>query len=285
MRRYDIVTGILLILSIIDFALAAPVSVQEKGQARVDVGKRWDEELEKLWRNRDDSDLAKQVIDYFKNFNSDTASSVPDHGHGSMNEALSPVQNPASSTANWDLLRMSGSPSSVPIHGSTNSVPPTAPDLASSSDSSSGSSTTEDMQDPWWDQSINKAPGDDTGTLPYKGDDELPAHTSTSSGYTSDSELAQAEKHMYAPQPSYDSWPSSTDSSPDLDFDYDYRMGSADPSTNELGQAHEDQVDHQSLSADSQAEDVQAAARYAAKGKAKVSRHISGTASDVGNAA
>ena len=37
MRRYDILFGILLILSIIDFALAAPVLVQEKRQAYADV--------------------------------------------------------------------------------------------------------------------------------------------------------------------------------------------------------------------------------------------------------
>ncbi len=37
MRRYYIVSGILLILPIIDFALAAPVLVQEECQAYVDV--------------------------------------------------------------------------------------------------------------------------------------------------------------------------------------------------------------------------------------------------------
>jgi len=37
MRRYDIVSGIILILSFIDFAIAAPVLVQEKHQAGVDV--------------------------------------------------------------------------------------------------------------------------------------------------------------------------------------------------------------------------------------------------------
>jgi hypothetical protein len=53
------VTGILLILSIIDFALTAPVLAHEKRQARVEVvhipkdvttvlGKRWGEVLEKL---------------------------------------------------------------------------------------------------------------------------------------------------------------------------------------------------------------------------------------------
>jgi hypothetical protein len=59
MRRYDVVSGIIFIIFIIDSALAAPVLVQEKRQARVDVvhmpkdvitvlGKRVNEELEKL---------------------------------------------------------------------------------------------------------------------------------------------------------------------------------------------------------------------------------------------
>jgi hypothetical protein len=56
MRWYGIVTGILLILSVVDNALAVPVLVQEKRQARVGevdrpknvitgLGKRWDEGL------------------------------------------------------------------------------------------------------------------------------------------------------------------------------------------------------------------------------------------------
>jgi hypothetical protein len=61
MRRYDIVYGILLIISIIDFAVAAPILVHEKRQARFDVvhiprdavtvlGKRLDW-LDLLWDN------------------------------------------------------------------------------------------------------------------------------------------------------------------------------------------------------------------------------------------
>jgi hypothetical protein len=60
MRRYYIVSGILLIPPIIDFAVAAPVLVQEKRQAGIDVvrtsedaitmfGKRGDDELNELW--------------------------------------------------------------------------------------------------------------------------------------------------------------------------------------------------------------------------------------------
>jgi hypothetical protein len=71
MRRYYPVSGILLILLIIDFALAVPVLVQENNQARVDVAhipeevmtvleKRggdpldllWDKYFQRLWGNR-----------------------------------------------------------------------------------------------------------------------------------------------------------------------------------------------------------------------------------------
>ena len=59
MRRHNILTGILLMLATIDFALAAPVLVQEKHEAHADVvhvpkdvitvvEKRWDEELERF---------------------------------------------------------------------------------------------------------------------------------------------------------------------------------------------------------------------------------------------
>src|SRR6266849_2785716 len=49
MRRYDIITGIILILSIIDFALAAPILAQEKHQARND----WEHILEGVWGEED----------------------------------------------------------------------------------------------------------------------------------------------------------------------------------------------------------------------------------------
>jgi hypothetical protein len=73
MRRYDIISAILLILSIIDVALAAPVLVQKKRQAGINVvhlpkdvitvlGKRGDDDVEKLaeeyletWGKPDDS--------------------------------------------------------------------------------------------------------------------------------------------------------------------------------------------------------------------------------------
>jgi hypothetical protein len=105
MRRYDIVFGILLILSIIDLALAAPLLVQEKRHACVDVvqipkdvitvlGKRGEEDLEKS---------AKLAEEYFEKWGNPVESSdahaspssaPPGPDHGSMNDAQAPAPNP-----------------------------------------------------------------------------------------------------------------------------------------------------------------------------------------------
>jgi hypothetical protein len=324
MRRYDIVSGILLILSIIDFALAAPVLVQEKRQACVDVvhipravitvlGKRGpgDEDLDKL------PNLAKEFFETWKNpvessdAHAPSSSAPPGPDPGSTNVVSAPAPNPAPSTANPIL--------SIEL----SSTPWTA------------SSDSENFE---W-------------LVEHEGDDELHGSldTPTSSGYGFDHELTGA--HAPQPNPNKRPW---TD--PDPDFDWNYWTYLEDPpprpaklpKLEESGQANEYQVehghqpdrgpstdsdfgwnhypvplsvahppstsaglptepehevgtppppipgsadpelpsDHQSLSTDSesQPEDLQAAI-YAAKGKAKVPRSISGTTRDVGNAA
>jgi hypothetical protein len=125
MRRYDVVSRILFILSIIDFALAAPILMQEKRQASVDVvrmpkgvitvlGKRGDEWLEKF------------VDDYLKeteNESSGSASSSPappGFEHGWTNVAQAPAPNLASSTANSHPLMGPPGPgpsSTAPMQG------------------------------------------------------------------------------------------------------------------------------------------------------------------------
>jgi hypothetical protein len=137
MRRYNIVYGFLLFLSIIDFALAAPVLVQEKRQACVDVvhiprdvitvlGKRGFEHLDKFAR------LAEA---YFKTLgepvessdaHASSSSTLPGPDHGSTNVVQAPVSDPALSDAH-------ASSSSAPLgpdHGSTNVVQAPAPNPA-----------------------------------------------------------------------------------------------------------------------------------------------------------
>jgi hypothetical protein len=129
MRRYDIVFGILLILSIIDFVLAAPVLVQEKRQACVDVvhilprdlitvlGKRGpgEEDLDKL------ADLGRYLAkEYLKtgkepvessDVRAPSSSAPPGPEPGSTNVVLALAPNPAPSTANPIPLIESSSPS------------------------------------------------------------------------------------------------------------------------------------------------------------------------------
>jgi len=119
MRRYYIVSGILFILSIIDFALAAPLPAQGKHQAFVDAvhtpkdvmavpGKRGGEELENLaeqyfktWGKPIDSSDAHAA--------SSSAPPGPDHG----------APNPASSTAKPEPSMEPSSPlSTAPMQGS-----------------------------------------------------------------------------------------------------------------------------------------------------------------------
>ena len=124
MRRYDIVSGILLILSILDFTLAAPIFVQEKRQAGVDVvhlprevktmlGKRVVEDLEKLAEDLTKT-LGKPIDSSDTHASSSSAPPGPDHGSTNVVQGPAPgAPNPASSTANPGLLMEPSSPSST----------------------------------------------------------------------------------------------------------------------------------------------------------------------------
>ena len=195
MRWYNIVTGILLTLPIVDFALAAPVLVQEKSQARVGgvhipkdvitgLWKRWDEEIE---NPENLENLERMIENYFKTMTSSPSSSalsVP--GHGPTNVELLPTQNLASSAANMDPLIEMWSSSSTDVVR----PPPPPPNQESST--------------------ANREPLVVASNAPGADDESrgpLYTPTSSSSGYSSDYSsdygLSEAEKHMYAPQPSY----------------------------------------------------------------------------------
>ena len=107
MRRYDVVSRILLILSIIDFALAAPVLVQENCQACADVVHVPKDVITVLGKRMDEEEPEKLLEKYFKTGkepveSSDThassSSAPPGPDHGSTNV----VQAPASTEHDLD---------------------------------------------------------------------------------------------------------------------------------------------------------------------------------------
>ena len=296
MRRCDIITGILLILSISDFALAAPVSVQEKRQARVDVvhipkdlttvlGKRWDLE----W----DEELGKLGEEYSKTSGKpvessgthSSSSSTPSGPEPSTND-VTPAPNLASSTPNPDqLMEASCSPSS----SSTSSI-----------------------------QGL-RARGNCFGNLlklwndplSFKGLDPVGGpmtYIPSSPGYGADYVMTVPGVHlgMHAPQPYSNSRPP-INPSKDNDFDWDLWSKAEDrpspPSPKRLGQGHNNDDDGASTSghapgpprtefystttvgADYQPVDLPTA-DYEGRGKAVMgSRRVSSTARGIGNAA
>ena len=126
MRQFDIFSGILLILSIIDFALSAPVLVQEKHQACADVvhipkdvisvlGKRGDTVVDLL----DDFHEAAEEQAESSKAHPSSSSAAPGPVHGSTSVVQAPPPNPVSSTANPNpLMRPSGLSAAAPMQGS-----------------------------------------------------------------------------------------------------------------------------------------------------------------------
>jgi hypothetical protein len=119
MHQHYIVSGTFLILSIIDFALVAPVLVQEKHQASVDVVHVPEDLVTVLWEQGEDKEFVEvmKLVEWLHKENkawnehlefypkssvthalSSTAPPGPDHG--STNILQPPTLNPALSTAN-----------------------------------------------------------------------------------------------------------------------------------------------------------------------------------------
>ena len=227
MRRNDILSGILLILSVIDLTLAAPVSAQEESRAHVDavhvpkdmttvLGKRGGEELEKLageylktWGKPVESSDAHAL-----------SSSAPEGpgNHGSTNVVQAPAPNPASSTANPDPLidpsSCSSSTSSMHARGGCLSA----------------------LSALWGNEKYSHQVVDET---------ELP-HGPTPSGYISIHELIGSHG---APPPILNPGPSprpstdtDTDSSTDLHFSLSHLMSSKDPPPTGAGSSTEARI-------------------------------------------
>jgi hypothetical protein len=223
MRRYDIVSGILLILSIIDFALAAPISAQEKRQTCVDVvnipkdvitvlGKRGEEELAKLAE-----EFAKtwgKPIDS-SDVHTSSSSAPPGPDHESTDVVQGPAPNTASSTANSGLLMQ---PSSPP---STGAIP----------------DSFEDRFNAAWDKAWDKAD---------KGSDTSLGSMFTSE-YGSDTEPEWATAHVDKVNPIPIPIPGPSTGA-DPYFDWEHWQNAPSPpkpsSPNEFGLAPEHQMGH-----------------------------------------
>ena len=142
MRPYNIVSGILLILPIIDFAVAAPVTAQDKCQACIDVvrrdipedvitvlEKRVEDPLDLLWEKYFQKPSGKPEGSSASHTSPGSTSSGPDRGSTDILQA--PAQNSASSTKDpLDLLwnnyfrKLWGKPEgSSAQHASSSSAP------------------------------------------------------------------------------------------------------------------------------------------------------------------
>jgi hypothetical protein len=98
MRRYHIVSGILLILPIIDFAVAAPVLVQEKRQTRVYVEHTPEDAITILGKRGNELDELTKLFPLYEDHfaqespaarpSSSSPPSGPDHGSTDVGEPL-----------------------------------------------------------------------------------------------------------------------------------------------------------------------------------------------------
>jgi hypothetical protein len=303
MRRYDIVTGVLLILSFIDFALAAPVLVQEK-RARVNVakipesvttvmGKRWGEELEKLGEEYFKTS-GKTIDSSGTHFSSSSAPPGPSGiDHGSTNDVQSPTQNSASSTSNPDQLPCCSPMQGLSARGNANSCRQNCVDLMEEMSKYDvpmhpGPMATygvyhklpyEPPEPQWIPMTGTKPSPDPNFDWEHWANAEDPPPSSPALG-PARPKVSHGQASGYAPGPppteSVVPSPSPGAESP-IEPENEVVPGPRPSPNPEL------QLDDQSLSADSPVDLLAAINRV--KGKAKELRHISGTTRDIGNAA
>ena len=356
--------GILLILSIINFALAVPVLVHEERQPPVDVvyiqedartvlrKRTWEDDLAKVVEKL--SKILEEPIESSPDTHASLSSAPPEPDHGSTNVGQAPPPNPASSTTNPDSLMKPPSlslaksmpgdrfkypwddeylsqpegghnpldPMSIPGspgHGSDKkwtwavntpkSRPNALPMLSESAD---------DIDRDFWvnaESSPRQSPAPPKELATYY----LHSSQSGSTELDSDRDLMVAEQpyslsgtkfhdedqNVYPPSPppriyshSDPGTPTPYSPRPTEYHPYSYPVtpkelaedetvfGPQASPTSAADTSPNFQLDHQELSTNSPSQPVNLMdAIYKAKGKEKVSRRISGTARDVGNAA
>jgi hypothetical protein len=291
MRRYYIVSGILLILPIIDFALAVPVLVQENRQAGVDVVHILEDAVPMLGKRGDDLDeLFLLYEDHF---------AQPEESSAARPSSSSP---PSGSDPGWTDLKQplpsapdGWSPVSSPDHAPPNPGPSTESGHelikwdASPGPSSLASSTMSDADFELVGAHAPPNPGPST-----EFDHEVTGVHTPLSNLVFPTWFLTDHGFMgpHAPQPNLgpDSdhrlvveEPPSRPASP-TEFDADHGYQEVHPPSPSPGSASSTNSGRRSMGTESQLENVQAVSD-GLKGNAKESRRISGTARDVLDAA
>ena len=119
MRRRATVSGILLILSIIDFTLAAPVLVQEKRQTYIDVAHLPRDVITVLEKRGSELEKTLELFGTLEkpiessDAHAPPSSLPPETGHGPTDAIKAPAPNPAPSPVNPDPLESQMSPPST----------------------------------------------------------------------------------------------------------------------------------------------------------------------------
>jgi hypothetical protein len=215
MRLYHIVSRILFILPIIDFAVAAPVLVQEKLQAGVDVVHIHEDAINMLGKRGDEFD--EFLLKLFEDPGSHLFAKP---GESAASRLLSPQTSPA---GGWTDLKkpLPSIPEESSLTPSPASSTANTEPLMESSSWSTTPSIDAFLEDAWVDE----------GDYGLHG----PTYTPTSLGYGSGDELTG----VHVPQPSPNPRPPK-----DPDLDWNYNTNLEHPPPEEFGQAHGNQVEH-----------------------------------------
>jgi hypothetical protein len=260
--------------------------VQEKRQEHVDVahiskdvitvlGKRWDEDLEKL--GEDYLKTGGKPVESSDSTSSSSSAPLPDHG--STNIEQPPAPNPASSTANPDPLmepssRSSSAPSMQGLWARGNYLGKMVDELWSYLRGDDMLEQLHPLKSPW--QTPYHALTEGHAPHPPSADPNFDWEhwmnvEDTSPRPPSPKEFGNWQGHKYHLDPLN---PPSTSGYAPSPPEPKQEVVAPSPPSSDLGPPTEPED-----------EAARQAALYAAKGKAKVSRRISGTATDVGNAA
>ena len=181
MRGYYIVSGILLILPIIDFAVAAPAFAQKKHQAGVDVVHISEDAITMLGERGDESDeVWLKFTSYLENYFGNPEKLSPTHPSSSSR--------PSAPADGWTDLNQPLP--TIPEEPSPESSPESSPDRAMPNPGSL-TETGYDLMEV--DPSPGPAPGPSSPTIPSTDHELMAAHAPPNPGSPTESDYEMME--------------------------------------------------------------------------------------------